>query len=263
MTDTSTITTETRGHVLLIGLNRPQKLNAFNEEMLRALSRRLHPLRGRRRPALRRALRAGKDFTAGLDLASVMPGIEAGGPLLAVRGHRPAGDQRARAHQAARDRAARAGLHRRDRARARERHPPLLRRRHVRPARDRARHLPLRRGDVPGAGAARLGQRDALPAHRGAVRRGRGAAHRARAGGHVHASKLLEKAIAIAEKIAAQAPLGCPGHARLGARRARAKEKRPPPGRSRAQLAPLLASDDAREGVQSFLERRAGRYTGK
>lgn len=34
----SSITTEKRGHVLLIGLNRPQKLNAFDDAMLLGLS---------------------------------------------------------------------------------------------------------------------------------------------------------------------------------------------------------------------------------
>ena len=34
----STITREIRGHVFLIGLNRPTKMNAFNLAMLRELS---------------------------------------------------------------------------------------------------------------------------------------------------------------------------------------------------------------------------------
>ena len=32
------ITTEVRGHLLLIGFNRPTKMNAFDVEMLRALT---------------------------------------------------------------------------------------------------------------------------------------------------------------------------------------------------------------------------------
>src|SRR6185437_5903170 len=83
-TGSPTVSTEVRGHVLLIGLNRPQKLNAFNEEMLRALSEAYTRLE--REPELRCGLlfAAGKDFTAGLDLANVMPGIQSGGPLFAV-----------------------------------------------------------------------------------------------------------------------------------------------------------------------------------
>jgi Enoyl-CoA hydratase/isomerase len=89
MTDMSTIKTEIRGHVLLVGLNRPQKLNAFNEEMLRGLSAAF--TRYEADAALRCAVLsgAGKDFTAGLDLASVMPGIEAGGPLWPCEGIDP------------------------------------------------------------------------------------------------------------------------------------------------------------------------------
>src|ERR1019366_8447791 len=80
MTDPSTIRTETRGHVLLIGLNRPQKLNAFNEGMLRALADAYTRYEADHELRCAVLFAAGKDFTAGLDLASVMPGIEAGGP---------------------------------------------------------------------------------------------------------------------------------------------------------------------------------------
>src|SRR5581483_12374384 len=39
MSDDLKITTEKRGPLFLIGLNRPKKMNAFDAEMLRALSR--------------------------------------------------------------------------------------------------------------------------------------------------------------------------------------------------------------------------------
>src|ERR1700742_5022530 len=75
----ATLTLETRGHVFCIGLNRPQKLNAFNPEMLRELGQAF--TRYESDANLRCALlfAAGKDFTAGLDLANVLPIIEAGG----------------------------------------------------------------------------------------------------------------------------------------------------------------------------------------
>src|ERR1017187_7305150 len=81
MTDPPPITTETRGHVLLIGLNRPQKLNAFNEPMLAGLADAYTHFEADANLRCAVLFAAGKDFTAGLDLASVMPGIEAGGPL--------------------------------------------------------------------------------------------------------------------------------------------------------------------------------------
>src|ERR1700755_2252622 len=89
MSDPSTLTIETRGHVLCIGLNRPQKLNAFNPDMLRELGEAF--TRYEADANLRCALlfAAGKDFTAGLDLANVLPVIEAGGPLFPPGGHAP------------------------------------------------------------------------------------------------------------------------------------------------------------------------------
>ncbi len=72
--------------------------------------------------------------------------------------------------------------------------------------------------------------------------------------------KQLERAIAIAETIAAQAPLGV--RATLeSARRARNEE-----AAARAllpELVKLMKSDDAREGLMSFIERRAAKFTGK
>ena len=72
--------------------------------------------------------------------------------------------------------------------------------------------------------------------------------------------KQLDRAIAIAETIAAQAPLGV--RATLeSARRARNEE-----AAARAllpELVKLMKSDDAREGLMSFIERRAANFTGK
>ena len=72
----------------------------------------------------------------------------------------------------------------------------------------------------------------------------------------------LERAVAIAERIAAQAPLGV--QATLASSRlALADAEAAAAARLLADLAPILASDDAREGVQSFLERRAARFSGR
>ena len=76
-----TITTETRGSLLLIGLNRPAKLNSFTGEMLRALGDAYTRYEGD--AALRCAVvfAHGKDFTAGLDLADVAPRVAEGKAL--------------------------------------------------------------------------------------------------------------------------------------------------------------------------------------
>jgi enoyl-CoA hydratase/carnithine racemase len=71
----ATLTLETRGHVLLAGLNRPAKRNAFNLQMLRELSAAYTRLEDD--PALRCLVlyAHGDHFTAGLDLAEVGPHV--------------------------------------------------------------------------------------------------------------------------------------------------------------------------------------------
>ena len=76
----------------------------------------------------------------------------------------------------------------------------------------------------------------------------------------VEPGKQLERAIQIAETIAAQSPLGVQATI-ASARQSLAEEA------SARELLPalqkLLGSDDAREGFMSFLERRAAKFTGK
>jgi enoyl-CoA hydratase len=74
----SYITTETRDYVLLIGINRPAKRNAFDWSMLQDLSAAFTAYE--RDPHLRCAVvfAHGEHFTAGLDLADVAPHVAAG-----------------------------------------------------------------------------------------------------------------------------------------------------------------------------------------
>lgn len=73
------IRTERRGHVLLIGFNRPEKRNAADYELLSALADAYGELE--RDPELRVGLvhAVGEHFTAGLDLADLGPRIGADG----------------------------------------------------------------------------------------------------------------------------------------------------------------------------------------
>ncbi len=89
MSEQAPITTEIRGHVLLIGLNRPSKLNAFNLAMLRGLSAAFTEYEDD--PDLWCALlfAHGKSFTAGLDLAEVGPAFRQGEPLFPESGVDP------------------------------------------------------------------------------------------------------------------------------------------------------------------------------
>jgi enoyl-CoA hydratase len=261
MTDTSTITTETRGHVLLIGLNRPQKLNAFNDEMIRGLAGAY--TRYEADDTLRCAVlfAAGKDFTAGLDLASVMPGIEGGGPLWPSTGIDPleiTGRGRSKPLVIAlQGRVFTIGIE-------------LALASDIRLCSDDATfaQLEIARGIFPFGGAtfrapAQLGWGNAMRFLLTAEPFGAAEALRIGLVQEVTPrDKLLERAIAIAERIAAQAPLGVRAtltSARKGLHEGEEAAAKALP----AQLAPSLKSDDAREGVQSFVERRAGRYTGK
>jgi enoyl-CoA hydratase/carnithine racemase len=78
MSTTTKITTEIRGHVLLIGLNRPEKLNAADLEMLHGLALAYGQLDSD--PGLRVGLvfAHGENFTAGLDLMDIGPKLISG-----------------------------------------------------------------------------------------------------------------------------------------------------------------------------------------
>ncbi len=76
------------------------------------------------------------------------------------------------------------------------------------------------------------------------------------------AGQQLERALALAQIIAAQAPLGV--YATLASSRAALPaDEAAAAGRLLSDLQPLLRSDDMQEGMRSFLERRAGEFRGK
>jgi enoyl-CoA hydratase/carnithine racemase len=72
----------------------------------------------------------------------------------------------------------------------------------------------------------------------------------------------VERAIEIATNIASQAPLGV-RTTMLEARRAMAADEVALAKHLFAALGPVMTSDDAREGMQSFVERRAAKFSGK
>ncbi|MBL8377965.1 MAG: crotonase/enoyl-CoA hydratase family protein [Burkholderiales bacterium] len=75
------ITTEARGHVFLIGIDRPKKLNGFTLKMLRELAEAFTALE--QGPQYRCGLlfAHGANFTAGLQLDQVGPHMAAGNPV--------------------------------------------------------------------------------------------------------------------------------------------------------------------------------------
>lgn len=72
----TTVTVEQRGHVLLIGLNRPDRMNAFNLQMIDELAQAYH--RVENDPEIRCGVlfAHGENFTGGLDLQEVGPQID-------------------------------------------------------------------------------------------------------------------------------------------------------------------------------------------
>ena len=73
-----TITVERDGHVLLIGLNRPEKRNAFNLAMLADLSLAYGLLEADEQLRAGVLFAHGEHFTSGLDLVDVAPAISEG-----------------------------------------------------------------------------------------------------------------------------------------------------------------------------------------
>ena len=75
------IKVEKRGYLLLIGLNRPSKRNAFDQQMLDELALAVTQLENDADVRCGVIYAEGEMFTAGLDLAQIAPAIAAGGKL--------------------------------------------------------------------------------------------------------------------------------------------------------------------------------------
>jgi enoyl-CoA hydratase len=260
MTTDKRITTEARGHVFLIGLSRPAKLNAFDPQMLEELATAYAELENG--PYRCGVLFAhGEHFTAGLDLAKVAPVVAQGKGLFPDGSIDPFG-----LHGPARTKPVVCAVHGRCLTLGIE----LVLASDITIAADDTRfaQIEVKRGIFPFGGATlrwvqtsgwgnamrwlltgdELGADEALRI--GLVQ------EIAPRGAH------LERAIAIAETIAAQAPLGVQATL-LSARRrlevgfeTAAKELVP-------QIMSLMQTDDAREGMMSFLERRTAKFEGK
>jgi enoyl-CoA hydratase/carnithine racemase len=257
------ITTETRDRVLLIGLNRPDKLNAFDEQMLQELSA-AYCLLGDD-PELRVGVlfARGKHFCAGLDLGSVWPALEARGPELLAGGGKydPLGVWGPSVPK------------------------PVVMAVHgvaftisielalvadiVVAADDaRFRQLEVGRGIVPFGGAtfrapARVGWGNAMRFLLTAEEFGAAEAHRIGLVQEVvSVGEHLKRAVEIAEVIAAQAPAGVQATL-ANARIARSAGEAEAVEHLRSVLPGILSSEDAVEGLQSFIERRQAQFTGR
>ncbi|GGF36837.1 crotonase/enoyl-CoA hydratase family protein [Williamsia phyllosphaerae] len=262
MTETTsgdTITTERDGHVLLIGLNRPEKRNAFDLAMLADLSRAYALLESD--PDLRCGVlfAHGDHFTAGLDLVDVGPAIASGTATYPSDGRDPwrlDGDWMTPLVAAAQGRVLTLGIE-------------LLLAADIRVVTPDARfsQLEVRRGIYPFGGATLRFPRetgwgnamrwmltgdefDGTEAHRiGLVQE--------------LADTPIDRAREIAHTIADKAaPLGV-GAVLAGAHRARREGDDAAIAQLQPDVARLFATADGAEGVQSFVERRDAEFTGR
>jgi enoyl-CoA hydratase/carnithine racemase len=261
MTHSPTITTETRGHVFLIGLNRPQKLNAFNHEMLLALSQAYTDYEKDENLRCALLFAAGKDFTAGLDLASVLPGVQGGGPLFPLAGIDPlalTGPGRTKpVVMAMQGRVFTIGIE-------------LALASDIRFCSDDASfaQLEVARGIFAFGGATfrapeQLGWGNAMRFLLSAEPFNAAEALRIGLVQEVTPrDRRADRALALAAKIAAQAPRAVRA-TMASAQRGMHEGEQAAVALMREQLAPVLSSDDAREGVQSFIERRTAKFSGK
>ena len=257
------ITIERDGHVLLIGVNRPEKRNAFDLETIAALAKAYERLGDDPDVRVGVLFGHGDHFSAGLDLGVVGPAVAKDGPSALAGGGKydPFGVWA----------------------------PPVpkpvvmavsgiaftlsielaLASDIVIAAEDvRFRQLEIGRGIVPFGGAtfrapAQLGWGNAMRFLLTAEEFGASEAHRIGLVQEVvPKGQHVVRARALAQLIAKQAPLGV--QATLANARVAAKEgPRAAVEHLAAQLPRIMNSEDASEGLQSFLERREASFKGR
>ena len=257
----SLITREVRGSLYLMGVNRVKKKNAFNREMIVGLSDAFTELE--RNPALRCGVvfAHGADFTAGLDLLSVGAELSQAQHIIPEEAVDPW------------------GTHGQTRLK-----PVVIAVRglcltigielmlacdiRVASADTRFAQIEVKRGILPFGGAsvrfvAEAGwgnamrwlltgdEFDAREAHRmGLVQE------------VVEPDQALPRAIELAERVAAQAPLAVSATMR-SARTAVLQGESAAMNSLLPELKQLMTTEDAQEGIASFIERRAGNFKGR
>ncbi len=255
------ITTRVDGHVLLIGVDRADKRNAFTREMNTALPEAYDRLATDDDLRVGVLHAEGDHFSAGLDLADVGPAIASGEPFVPEGLTDPYGVWgppcpkpvvmaiRGIAFTLTIELALAADI--------------------VIVGDDvRFRQLEVGRGIVPFGGATiravrNLGWGNAMKFLLTAEEFGADEALRIGLAQEVVApDQVTARATEIAHVIAAQAPLGVQATLRQS-RLARDVSTEAAVADMRESLVPIMTSKDAAEGLQSFLERRQGRFTGE
>ena len=258
------VTVERDGPVLLIGVDRSAKRNAWNLAVIDGVAAAYDQLADDDDLRVGVLFGHGDHFSAGLDLAEVLPAVREHGPaVLAGNGsHDPFGLWRPPVPKpvvlAVQGIAFTLSIE-------------LALASDVVVAADdvRFRQLEVGRGILPFGGAtlrapAQLGWGNAMRF----LLTGEqfGAAEALRIGlvqEVVPAGQQLERAIALGRLIAAQAPLGVYGTLANARVASRATAEQSAVEHLRALLPTLLASEDADEGLRSFVERREARFSGR
>jgi enoyl-CoA hydratase/carnithine racemase len=254
------IIVERRGHLLLIGIDRPEKRNAFDVPMFEAIGRAYAELDGDLELRCGVLWARGDHFTGGLDLPQWATVFTSGGMPVPAGAIDPLG-----LHGPARRKPVVSALQGICFTIGIE----LMLATDIRvAARDtRFGQIEIRRGIYPVGGATirlprEIGWGNAM---RWLLTADEFSAEEAFRVGLVQElvepGQQLDRAIALAETIAQQAPLGV--QATLASSRLAITDEAEAARRLLPDLRPLMASDDAREGIQSFIERRCARFTGR
>ncbi len=257
------ISVEARGHVLLIGFNRPDKYNGFDPEMFNQLAKAYGRLDAD--PELRCGFvyANGKHFTAGLDLPKWTPTFASGAwPELAEDERDPLG--------------------------------LIPGKRVSKPLVFAMQGICFTIGiELALAGDIRICSEDSrfgqIEVKRGIYACGGATVRMVQEFGWANAQRYLltgdefnaaeahrigfvqdvvpngeqfEKGLAMAEKVARQAPLGVYGSLK-SSRLSLEKDMQFAMSRFMPDIAPLMGSEDVREGVQSFVERREAQFKGR
>ncbi|MDQ3633061.1 MAG: crotonase/enoyl-CoA hydratase family protein [Acidobacteriota bacterium] len=259
----SRISVKQRGHILLIGLNRPTKRNAFDNQMLAELASAYAQLEDTEDLRCGVLFAHGEMFTAGLDLANVAPTVVDKGVLtFADDAIDPLNiySERTRTKPlvvAVNGKCLTVGIE-------------LILAADICIAAEDATfaQIEIKRGIFPFGGATlRFPQTSGWGnAMRWLLTGDEFNANEALRIGIaqevIATEKVLDRAIKIAETIAKQAPLGV--YATIeSARKMQSEGFEGAKKHLQPQILELFQSEDAKEGIQSFLERREGNFKGK
>jgi len=253
---------EKRGHILLIGWNRPKKYNALTVAMFHELARAYHRLQNDDELRVAVVYGEGDHFTAGLQLDDWTEALSGGqGPQLADDEIDPFGMGgeilRKPVVMAVKGLCFTAGVE-------------LMLNSDIRIAADNTRfaQLEVQRGfHACGGATLRLPQEMGWSnAQRYLLTGDEWNAQQALGWGMIQEvvapDQVLPTALAIAEKVANAAPLGVQGSL-MSSKYVRLQGEAESKARLFNDLKPIMESDDMKEGVASFLERRKAVFTGK